>query len=123
MAFTYITVTGQWFDSSGNQLGGTVIATPTVPFTNGGVTISSPVVVAISGGITNLVLAATNDPGTSPSTAQWDIEVRFNTGAIKNLNVPISNAINPISFDQLSLPPPSSTAISAWPRPGYRESY
>ena len=74
MAFTMITVTRTYKSPAGYAAQGIVKFTPSAPMVNGVTTISSPERVELDkNGAISIVLAANNDPGTTPSGTTYRV--------------------------------------------------
>jgi hypothetical protein len=69
MGFTFKTIVGQWFKQEGAPQAGWVVSSIGAPMTNGGLTIDGVTRQRLDyTGSVSFLQAATNDPGTSPST-------------------------------------------------------
>lgn len=77
MAFTQVTVTGNYQLPDGSAASGAVVFTPTAPMRNATATsetsVSAPVHAQIVAGALSVVLAATTDPGTTPVGVTYEV--------------------------------------------------
>lgn len=92
MAFTQITVVGTYRLGDGTAAAGAVTFTPVVPMRNGSTVISAPVSGQLNGsGTVTVSLAATTDPGTTPTGNTYEVvEYLNNQPAARRYNIVVA---------------------------------
>jgi hypothetical protein len=105
MAFTQITVSGTYKTADGTAAAGSVTFTPVVAMSNSNVVVSAPVVGQLNGfGVVSVSLAATTDPGTTPTGNTYEVvEYLNNSGGVRRYNIVVTH--NAGSLDLAAIAP------------------
>jgi len=103
VAFTTVTVTGNYDLADGTDPTGTVTFTPTSPMVNGPTVVAAPVVGKLDvDGVLTIDLAANNDPATLPTGVSYLVKESVN-GAVRSYYVVVPyDAGSPVDLSSLA---------------------